>query len=134
MKIIIKQTILAICLLLSAVNSSLANDPTSVPWPVGSTEAAMNSTKTLMNSYGDPQNDWSLGRFHCGLDFDSMTEPPLGTTQVRCVHGDQEPSPSSVVISDIYDVWEGIILNGLLLLPRVQENPIMMIMAGVTSI
>ncbi|MCD4775141.1 MAG: hypothetical protein K8S15_03720 [Candidatus Aegiribacteria sp.] len=36
----------------------------------------MNNTKTLMNSYGDPQNNWSLGIFHCGIDIDSWTETP----------------------------------------------------------
>jgi len=29
-----------------------------------------------MNSYGDPQNNWSLGIFHCGIDIDSWTETP----------------------------------------------------------
>lgn len=63
---------------------SLANDPTAIPWPVGTTEGLMNFTKTLMNSYGDPQNDWDKGKSHCGLDFDSHTESPV-CSDVRCV-------------------------------------------------
>ena len=82
---------------------SIANEPTTIPWPVGSTEAMMNSTKTLMNSYGDPQNNWYSGSFHGGLDFDAWTEPPLGTTLVRCVHGANEPDPPSVIITYLND-------------------------------
>lgn len=85
---------------------SYANAPTMVPWPVGSTETIMNSTKTLMNSYGDPQNNWDLGSFHCGIDFDAWTEPPLGTTLVRCVHGIKEPTPPDVVITRIIQDYE----------------------------
>ncbi len=97
-----KITILAIfslSLLSFMVTSSFANEPNTIPWPVGSTEAMMNSTKTLMNSYGDPQNSWSSGSFHCGIDLDSWTEPPLGTTLVRCVHGAKEPAPCTVIMS-----------------------------------
>lgn len=86
------------------LTSAFANDPTSIPWPVGSTAAMMNSTKTLMNSYGDPQNAWGEG-FHCGVDIDAWTESPLGTTFVRCVHGE---TGSPVVISEIrQSYWDG---------------------------
>lgn len=86
------------------LTSAFANDPASIPWPVGSTPAMMNSTKTLMNSYGDPQNAWGDG-FHCGVDFDVWTEPPLGTTLVWCVHGE---TGSPVVISRrLQDYWRG---------------------------
>jgi hypothetical protein len=98
-----RTTILLTLVLLSTL--AVANDPSSIPWPVGSTAAIMNSTKTLMNSYGDPNGSWSDGMFHSGVDFDALTEPPLGTTLVRCVHGE---AGSPVVISRIrQDYWRG---------------------------
>ena len=69
------QTIFLIGLFVLAT-SAYANNPTNIPWPVGSSSSEMNKTKTLMNSYGDPQNDWSLGIFHTGIDIDSQTETP----------------------------------------------------------
>ncbi|MCD4776339.1 MAG: hypothetical protein K8S15_09860, partial [Candidatus Aegiribacteria sp.] len=74
-------------LILAAPTIVNANNPTPIPWPVGSSENQMDSTKTLMNSYGDPQNDWSLGMFHAGVDFDSHTESPP-CYDVRCVIDD----------------------------------------------
>ena len=88
-------------LILALTSAAFSNSPSSVPWPVGSTEAMMNSSKTLLNSYGDPQNDWTLGSFHCGIDLDYLTEPPLGTTLVRCVHGSVAPAPATVVITSL---------------------------------
>ena len=95
-KTLLKAILFLICFFSTVSN---ANEPTTIPWPVGSTEAMMDSSKTLMNSYGDPQNSWYSGSFHCGLDFDAWTEPPLGTTLVRCVHGVNEPDPPSVIIT-----------------------------------
>ncbi|OPX31882.1 MAG: hypothetical protein B1H09_01785, partial [Gemmatimonadaceae bacterium 4484_173] len=63
---------------------SNANEPTMIPWPVGTTAVMMDSTKTLMNSYGDPQNNWYSGLFHGGIDIDSHTESPI-CSDVRCV-------------------------------------------------
>jgi hypothetical protein len=98
------KVINAFVMLFLLLTSAFANDPASIPWPVGSTPPIMNSTKTLMNSYGDPQNAWGDG-FHCGVDFDVWTEPPLGTTLVRCVHGE---TGSPVVISRrLQDYWRG---------------------------
>jgi hypothetical protein len=80
---------LTVCLnVLSALSvKAHANDPTDVPWPVATTVALMNSTKTLMNSYGDPQNNWDEMLFHCGIDIDSYTESPIAS-DVRCVIND----------------------------------------------
>lgn len=50
-----------------------ANDPTVVPWPVGYSLDDMKKTKTLMNSYGDPNGSWADRQFHCGIDIDSHT-------------------------------------------------------------
>ncbi|MCD4701275.1 MAG: hypothetical protein K8S24_05390 [Candidatus Aegiribacteria sp.] len=61
-----------------------ANDPTNVPWPVGSTLSEMNQTKTIMNSYGEP-NTWSERRFHSGIDIDALTETGGDGDEVRCV-------------------------------------------------
>ncbi|PIE52421.1 hypothetical protein CSA37_06445 [Candidatus Fermentibacteria bacterium] len=76
----------SICIAALAALASVAgaNTPTDIPWPVGSTVPLMNYTKTLLNSYGDPQNNWELKRFHCGIDIDSHTEDPI-CTAVRCV-------------------------------------------------
>lgn len=74
-------TLLAGVVLLLTV-TSFANNPTTIPWPVGSTPAQMSYAKTLMNSYGDPCNDW--GTFHAGIDIDENTEATNGT-YVRCV-------------------------------------------------
>jgi len=80
--------VLSLCL-----SVSRANDPSMIPWPVGSTEGQMNNTKTLMASYGDPVNGW--GEFHAGIDIDANTESP-SCDEVRSVlDGD-------VVISNMY--------------------------------
>ncbi|MCD4848209.1 MAG: hypothetical protein K8R76_08465, partial [Candidatus Aegiribacteria sp.] len=79
MKWIIKQSVAATVLFFAL--SAYANDPTSVPWPVGTDQ---NATKTLLNSYGEP-NTWSEGRFHAGIDIDSQTESGGDGDEVRCV-------------------------------------------------
>ncbi|MCD4849087.1 MAG: M23 family metallopeptidase, partial [Candidatus Aegiribacteria sp.] len=66
--------------------SLYANDPTVVPWPVGSTLGEMNQTKTIMNSYGDPNGSWANQFFHCGIDID---EQSASCDEVRCVHGNE---------------------------------------------
>ena len=72
---------------------SYATSPTSVPWPVGSTDSLMNFTKTLMASYGDQVNGW--GEFHAGIDIDSWTETPNCDDIRSVLDGD-------VVISNMY--------------------------------
>lgn len=65
--------------------ASFANNPTAIPWPVGSTPAQMEFAKTLMNSYGDPCNDW--GTFHAGIDIDENTEATNGDCVRSVING-----------------------------------------------
>ncbi len=76
-----------------------ANDPTIVPWPVGTDQ---NATKTLLNSYGEP-NTWIDGRFHAGIDIDSQTETGGNGDEIRSV--------IDGVISDIREVAVGMDLQ-----------------------
>ena len=71
------QILITLGLLSMSANTVHANDPdTNTPWPVGSTEEQMDSTKTLMSCYGDPVNGW--GTFHAGIDIDENTEEENG--------------------------------------------------------
>ena len=70
--------IISLSLFSLMVTSSFANEPNTIPWPVGSTEAIMNSTKTLMNSYGDPQNDWMILPPKTGHGVKSLLETMTG--------------------------------------------------------
>lgn len=72
--------ILIIIALLLTVPAAFSNDPTMVPWPVGTSPEMIDFTKTLMNSYGDP-NTWLTGTFHSGIDIDWQTEPYGGAVR-----------------------------------------------------
>jgi hypothetical protein len=76
------NVILLICIVAVTAVSVQANDPTEVPWPVGSTLGEMNETKTLMNGYGDRNNGWD--EFHGGIDIDNTTGF-FDCKEVRCV-------------------------------------------------
>ncbi len=95
---------ITILLSLAFVSIPSANDPTIVPWPVGYFLEDMETTKTLMNSYGDP----NVSIFHTGIDIQHET---TGCDQVRCVYGYDDvsaPDEPNVVISEIYlDVTKG---------------------------
>ena len=96
MKQYMQITILASLAFVSILN---ANAPTIVPWPVGYFLEDMETTKTLMNSYGDPNVDI----FHTGIDIQYET---TGCDQVRCVYGYDDvsaPGEPDVVISDIFE-------------------------------
>ena len=54
-------SIIVVLLLLSA-SLSLANSPSMIPWPVGSSDSVMSEQKTLMASYGEFTNTW--GNYH----------------------------------------------------------------------
>lgn len=92
--------------------SAYSNDPTSIPWPVGDDLPEMYQTKTLMNSYGDPNGSWSDLKFHCGIDIDSLTAQSE-CEEVRCVHGE---AGQEVVVSEIFSVyhrgfWEYVVVT-----------------------
>jgi len=96
----LRNTIILTATLLCMTSSAYSDDPTSIPWPVGDDLPEMYQTKTLMNSYGDPNGSWADRKFHCGIDIDSHTSSP-NCTDVRCVHG--EEGVEDVVISRMFE-------------------------------
>lgn len=94
-----RSWLIAMLITISLFSILNANDPTVVPWPVGYDLDDMEITKTLMNSYGDPNRSI----FHTGIDIQYET---TGCDQVRCVYGYEEvsaPDEPVVIITDIYE-------------------------------
>ncbi|MEA3265456.1 MAG: FG-GAP-like repeat-containing protein, partial [Candidatus Fermentibacteria bacterium] len=65
--------------------TGFSNDPAEdTPWPIGFNAGEMNISRTLMNSYGDLNGDWTFSTFHAGIDIDATTGY-LDCDEVRCV-------------------------------------------------
>ncbi len=84
-----KRQILNLLTVLSIIgafsNTGICNDPDqNTPWPVGFDTTGMNTSRTLLNSYGDMNGSWEDGWFHGGIDIDATTGF-FDCNEVRCV-------------------------------------------------
>ena len=107
-----------------------ANVPTIVPWPVGYTLDNLEITKTIMNSYGDP----NVSIFHTGIDIQYET---TGCDQVRCVYGYDivsAPDEPDVIITDIYEDFKDGFTQYSVVTTEGTDSLMMNIMDGAISI
>ncbi|MCK5787226.1 MAG: VCBS repeat-containing protein [Candidatus Sabulitectum sp.] len=85
MKIKTSNLLITLTVLFAFVKVGLCNDPDpNTPWPIGFSTGEMSNSRTIMNSFGDPNGDWAFGTFHGAIDIDATTGDP-DCNQVRCV-------------------------------------------------